>query len=87
MSFGVVDHFSLLAIWGPPQYKDVVLPVYDSHYKDWTVSQSSYFYNENPHTEKNVFFIELYCTSWNIHSIRFCVFLLLFGAGNIFPYF
>ena len=28
--------------WGPSQYKDVVLPVYDPHVKDKTVSHPPY---------------------------------------------
>ena len=34
---------------GPSQYKDVVLSVHGSHYKDKTVSQPSYLYNGIPY--------------------------------------
>ena len=46
-------HFRGKTIWGPPQYKDAVLPAYDYHYKDKTVSRPSYLYNGNPHTWKD----------------------------------
>ena len=43
---------------GPSQYKDVILPYTNSHYKDKTVSQPSYLYNWNPHTWKDVLYTE-----------------------------
>ena len=34
----------------PSQYKDIILGVYEFHYKDKTVSWPSYFYHRNLHT-------------------------------------
>ena len=39
--------------WWSSQYKDAVLPAYDSHYKDKTVSRLSYLCHVNPHTWKD----------------------------------
>ena len=67
---------------GPSQYQDVVLPVWESHYKDKTVSRPSYLYNGNPIHGEMVFILRrgpAFCWNgtgfidqcvWNVSVLR-----------------
>ena len=58
-SYNMITNFSMTHKAKGSQYKDTVLPVYDSHYEDKTVSRPSYIYNGRPKHVKTVFTLKL----------------------------